>query len=252
VSEKAEIAIIGGSGFYRLAPSLDLNRCVVEDVETPYSNIPVKLSFEELEDVPVCFLARHGEQHRFPPHKVNYRANLWALHEFGIKHIIAVNTLGAINTDFSLPQLIIPDQLIDYTWGRDHTFFDGLNSLSDHIDFTEPFTAELREKLLTQAEKLKLSAATSACVACTQGPRLETAAEIRKLAKDGCDAVGMTLMPEAALARELKISYASIGLVVNMAAGLAEGEISIEAIQEVLAAGLTDVRKLISAVLPTI
>jgi 5'-methylthioinosine phosphorylase len=252
VSKHPTLAIIGGSGFYELQSELESQQKDFLELETPYSNTAVKLGIEVLSGHRVFFLARHGEQHRFPPHRINYRANLCALRDAGVKTIIAINTVGGIQANLKPGHLLIPDQLIDYTWGREHTIFDSLNTLGDHIDFTHPFTQSLREIFIAAATKLDLAFAAQGCVGCTQGPRLETAAEIQRLEKDGCDAVGMTMMPEASLARELKMDYASIALVVNRAAGLDGDSISIEMIQEVLVSGHRQVRELIRACLPAL
>lgn len=246
----AALAIIGGSGFYHLSspsPDKESEQTTYLDISTPFANEAIRLSRETLNSTSVYFIPRHGVQHNLPPHKINYRANLWALKEAGVQKIIAVNAVGGINSQMTPGSLVIPDQLIDYTWGREQSFFDGLNSLHDHIDFTHPYDAQLRELLINQAEHLTLPVFSKACFGCTQGPRLETAAEIQKLKRDGCDIVGMTGMPEAALARELDISYASITLVVNPAAGLSEDKITIEEIKKVLDEGLQDVRKLLRA-----
>jgi len=245
-----DLAIIGGSGFYHLntANSAEYNaQNEYLDLSTPFAKEPIRLNKETLNTTSVYFIPRHGVDHNLPPHKINYRANLWALKEAGVRKIIAVNAVGGISPQMSPGSLVIPDQLIDYTWGRDHSFFDGLNSLHDHIDFTHPYDAQLRELLLNEAKILNLSVFSKACFACTQGPRLETAAEIQKLKGDGCDIVGMTGMPEAALARELGIAYACITLVVNPAAGLSEEKITIEKIKKVLDEGLQDVRYLLGA-----
>ncbi len=252
MGDSPSIAIIGGSGFYRLHEAETQGQQDFIEQDTPYSNTPVNISIESVNGQTVFFLARHGEQHSLPPHRVNYRANLWALKQAGAQKIIAINSVGAINTQLKPGQIAIPDQLIDYTWGREHSFFDGLDSLNDHIDFTHPFSESLRQIFIQQAKALAIPLAENACVACTQGPRLETAAEIRKLDKDGCDLVGMTLMPEAALARELQLDYASIALIVNLAAGLSETLISIDEIRKILSVGLADVRKLLSASLPAL
>lgn len=252
MTDSPSIAIIGGSGFYSLHGDLkEVQQDFIEQ-DTPYSTAPVQINIESLNGNPVFFLARHGEQHSLPPHRINYLANLWALKQTGAKKIIAINTVGAIDTRMQPGQIAIPDQLIDYTWGRKHSFFDGLDSLNDHIDFTYPFTDSLRKIFIHYAKALAIPVVENACVACTQGPRLETAAEIRKFSNDGCDLVGMTLMPEAALARELELDYASIALIVNLAAGLSETLISIDEIRQVISVGLADVRKLISATLPSL
>lgn len=245
-----DLAIIGGSGFYSLAPANSASNNEATkylDISTPFAEEAIRLNQERLNTTSVYFIPRHGVDHNLPPHKINYRANIWALKEVGVQKIIAVNAVGGINSQMTAGSLVIPDQLIDYTWGRDHSFFDGLNSLHDHVDFTHPYDAQLRDLLFKEAEALNLSAFNKACFACTQGPRLETAAEIQKLKHDGCDVVGMTGMPEAALARELGISYACITLVVNPAAGLSDEKITIEKIKEVLNEGLQNVRKLLTA-----
>ena len=243
----SEIGIIGGSGFYHLNPDATTVFSNINDIVTPFAETPVSLIEEKFNERDVCFLPRHGSQHNIPPNKINYRANLWALQKAGVKKIIAVNTVGGIAANLKPGSLVIPDQLIDYTWGRAHSFFDGLSSLHDHVDFTYPYDAELRDVLVQEAAKLNLSIDEQACFACTQGPRLETAAEIQKLKADGCDIVGMTGMPEAALARELGIAYACVALVVNPAAGLSDELITIDKIKSVLDEGLQEVRALLSA-----
>tara|TARA_R110000824_G_scaffold288508_3_gene476745 strand:- start:69375 stop:70133 length:759 start_codon:yes stop_codon:yes gene_type:complete len=247
VSFQSDIGIIGGSGFYRLNTGLTDQQLSYQEIETPYAKQKVKLAQERLANRPVYFLPRHGEQHNLPPHKINYRSNLWALKEAGVTSIIAVNAVGGIKHGLSPGTIVIPDQLIDYTWGREHSFFDGLNSLHDHCDFTFPYDSRLREILLEAAATLKMPVSNGGCFACTQGPRLETAAEIQKLKRDACDIVGMTGMPEAVLARELGIAYVCIALVVNPAAGLSDELISLDAIKKVLSTGLDDIRSLISA-----
>jgi 5'-methylthioinosine phosphorylase len=245
-----DLAIIGGSGFYQLKPDTPDEKSEHAnyiDISTPFGKEAIRISQDLLNETSVFFLPRHGVQHNVPPHKINYRANLWALKEAGVKKIIAVNAVGAINSQMAPGCLVIPDQLIDYTWGREHSFFDGLNSLHDHIDFTYPYDSQLRELLISEAKELNISVFNQACFGCTQGPRLETAAEIQKLKRDGCDIVGMTGMPEAALSRELGIPYACISLVVNPAAGLSAEDITIEKIKKVLGEGLKDVRKLLAA-----
>ena len=247
MSFQSKIGIIGGSGFYQLDSSLPAEDIKYLDVETPFADQACQFSQETVDNRPVYFLARHGIDHSVPPHKINYRANIWALKELGVEKILAVNAVGGIAENSKPGTLVIPDQLIDYTWGREHTFFDGLNSLHDHTDFTYPYDEELRKVLIKTAKELKLNVVDRACFACTQGPRLETAAEVQKLKADGCDVVGMTGMPEAALARELGMAYACITLVVNPAAGLSDELITIDKIREVLDTGLQDVRTLLAA-----
>jgi len=242
------IAVIGGSGLYTLheATAVMQNVCEsVRQVETPYSTAPVILYLEHTDSGPVWFLPRHGRDHSVAPHEINYRANLWALQQVGVRKIIAINAVGGINARFSNGVLVLPDQIIDYSWGRDHTFFSGTHAFDKHIDFTYPYDAALGEALAQAAKRLDLTLHKNAVYACTQGPRLETAAEIRKLERDGCDIVGMTGMPEAALARELDLAYACVALVVNRAAGLEAGLISLDTIRHVLEAGITDVKRLL-------
>lgn len=212
------LAIIGGSGLTQLA-TLDLIRREV--VRTPYGEPSGALTFGRLCSSPVVFLARHGYGHTIPPHRVNYQANLWALHQAKVDAIISVASVGGIRTGLCPGTLIVPDQIIDYTWGRKSTFHDGADEPVVHIDFTEPYDDKLRQRILAAAAVASESIVDGAVYAATQGPRLETAAEINRLERDGADVVGMTGMPEAALARELGIPYAAINVVANFAAGRA-------------------------------
>lgn len=238
------IGIIGGSGFYSLSGETPTQSV---DIQTPFAEPPVTVHRESLGDNEVLFLPRHGTEHGIPPHKVNYRANLYALKESGATHIIAVNVVGGI-TDLMAPgTLVIPDQVIDYTWGRAHTFFDALDAVENHIDFTWPYDATLRETLVASVAASELACIDKGVYGCTQGPRLETAAEIQRLKRDGCDIVGMTGMPEAALARELQIPYASICLVVNWAAGLDSDAISFAQISAILDTGINDIRRVLQS-----
>lgn len=213
------LAIIGGSGLDRLA-ALESTRPVV--VSTPYGEPSGPLIVGRLNNHDVVFLARHGENHRLPPHKINYRANMWALQAQGVKKIVAVATVGGIGSDFGAGTLAIPDQIIDYTWGRISTYFDGDSGDSGdvkHIDFTQPYCESMRETLVRATRRTGDLVHSGGTYAATQGPRLESAAEIARLARDGADMVGMTGMPEAALARELDLCYATLAVVVNAAAG---------------------------------
>ena len=209
------LAIIGGTGLTQLA-NLEVSRRQV--VRTPYGEPSGPLTFGAIRSVPVIFLARHGYGHTIPPHQVNYRANLWALKEQSAREIVSVVSVGGIRRDLGPGTIVIPHQIIDYTWGRASTFFEGEAPVR-HIDFTEPFAARLRTRLLAAAKKSGEAAGDGAVYAATQGPRLETAAEIDRLEKEGADIVGMTGMPEAALAREIDLDYAAVAAVVNHAAG---------------------------------
>jgi len=211
-----EIAIIGGTGLARMK---DLQSLGHELVTTPFGEASGPLTHGRLWGHPIVFLPRHGYGHTIPPHRVNYRANLWALHHVGVRQLIAVNAVGLIRGDLNPGDLVLPDQLIDYTHGREHTFFDGDSKGVEHVDFTEPYCPRLREALRQAARSAGVQIADKACYGATQGPRLETSAEIHRMERDGCDLVGMTGMPEAALARELGLDYVCVALGVNRAAG---------------------------------
>ncbi len=210
------LAIIGGSGLDRLS-ALESARQV--PMTTPYGDPSAPLVFGRLKQRDVVFLARHGENHRWPPHRINYRANLWALREQGVKNIVAIATVGGIGPGFGAGTLTLPDQILDYTWGRASTYSDGDGAEVKHIDFTQPYCEALRARLTRAAQRAGEHVHSGGVYAATQGPRLETAAEIARLARDGANMVGMTGMPEAALARELDLCYATLAVVVNAAAG---------------------------------
>ena len=245
----SSVAIIGGTGLTSLQGLQITNR---EIVQTPYgepSGILVRGNYCGHE---VLFLPRHGPGHTIPPHQVNYRANIWALKEVGVTNVIAVNAVGGIRLDMEPGSLVIPNQIIDYTWGRTNTYFeDSLNQVV-HVDFTEPYCASLRLQLIDAAAQAGLAVIDGGTYGATQGPRLETTAEIDRLERDGCDLVGMTVMPEAVLARDMELCYASVSLVVNRAAGRGEGEITMVEIEQNLNSGITDVRKLLEHVIPLI
>lgn len=237
------LGIIGGSG---LDAYEGLEISARRTVETPYGSPSSQLIHGQLNGQSVVFLPRHGEGHQFPPHRINYRANIWALRESGVDQVIAVAAVGGVTADFGPGSLCIPDQLVDYTWGRAHTFFDGEGMPVEHIDFTQPYCGTLRDRLLGSARRLGIPAQPQGCYAATQGPRLETAAEVRRLEQDGCDLVGMTGMPEASLAKELGLCYACCALVVNWAAGKAEGPILMQEIEGNLEQGMSLVRQVIA------
>lgn len=230
--KKPYLAIIGGTGLLDLADLEGLKRVVAR---TPYGDPSGPLTMGTLAGVEVVFLARHGYGHTLPPHEINYRANLWALREKGVTHAVGVCSVGGIGEKFVPGIIALPDQIIDYTFGRKSTFFETtFDSPVVHVDFTWPFSSDLREKLLEAARAAGETLASSGTYGATQGPRLETAAEIERMARDGADLVGMTAMPEAALAREAGIEYAIVCPVVNWAAGRGESHkaISAEAIEE--------------------
>jgi len=239
-----ETAIIGGTGLSSL-PNLEITRRQV--IQTPYGEPSGPLTRGHLAGKPVIFLARHGYTHRIPPHQVNYRANLWALRELGVTHVIAIAAVGGISPETQPSSLVIPDQIVDYTYGRAHTFFEGDLEAVHHIDFTYPYCETLRQILLGSAQSHELRVKPSGTYAATPGPRLETAAEIDRLARDGCDVVGMTGMPEAALARELDLCYATCAVVANWAAGRGEGEILMSEIDRHLKVGIKRAHTLLEA-----
>lgn len=243
-SVKPSLAVIGGTG---------LNRGFGEAVNeitlpyTPYGEPSANLGiFKSEANIPFAFLPRHGSPHQIPPHKINYRANIWALKQQGISQVIAVNAVGGIPASMGAGVMVVPDQLVDYTHGREHTFSDGSeHSTLEHIDFTHPFSAQLRGAILSAASTLGVSVYDGGVYGVVQGPRLETAAEINRMETDGCDLVGMTAMPEAALARELGMAYASLCLVVNPAAGRSDKAITMDDIGRVLEQGMSQVQALL-------
>lgn len=229
-------AFIGGTGLTRM---VGLEVIEEHDLNTRWGSKPAAPVIEgKLGEERVLFLARHGNPHVLLPHEVNYRANLSALNELGATEIIAVNAVGGITERAATGTLVVPDQIIDYTWGRAHTFFDNRNDPPVHVDFTWPFDDELRRMLCDTLAGSDHHWVDGGVYGATQGPRLETAAEIRKLERDGCDIVGMTGMPEAVLARELGIPYAMLSLVVNPAAGKSDREITMEEIEAVVKDGM--------------
>ncbi len=238
------LAIIGGSGLTQLA-NLEITHRQV--MRTPYGEPSGAFTFGTINQHAVMFIARHGYGHTIPPHEVNYRANLWALHEQGAKRIVAVASVGGIRADLSPGVIVLPHQIIDYTYGRAFTYFDGRDRPLTHIDFTQPYSHKLRQQILDAARLAKVPCLDGGVYAATQGPRLETAAEINRLERDGADMVGMTGMPEAALARELGLSYAAIAVVVNHAAGRGSSRdaVHLEKINAVTQLAMTSVRNII-------
>ncbi|MES9869213.1 MAG: S-methyl-5'-thioinosine phosphorylase [Sedimenticola sp.] len=237
------LAIIGGSGFTKLEELKIVRR---EVIHTPFGEPSSPLIHGVFNGLEVVFLPRHGSAHTIPPHKVNYRANLWALKHIGIKRIIGVAAVGGIRKDMEPGCIVIPDQIIDYTYGRKHTFFETDLSHVTHIDFTEPYCQELRSALIESSASAGIELITDGTYGATQGPRLETAKEIDRMEGDGCDLVGMTGMPEAALAKELDICYACCAVVANWAAGRSDGPITMEEIEKHLLGGMEKARILLS------
>lgn len=224
------LAVIGGTGVYKLA-ALEQVESHLPETRYGFPSGPVRVGM--LAGKRVAFLARHGEGHSVPPHKVNYRANLVALQMVGASRVLALNTVGGITDAYGPRVLACPDQLIDYTWGRISTLSEEEGSDVLHVDFGDPYTPALRAQILAAAQRAQVAVVNGGCYGATQGPRLETKAEIARMKRDGCDLVGMTGMPEAGLARELGLSYACLGIVANWAAGCGDAaEITME---EVLA-----------------
>lgn len=242
------LAVIGGSGLYRFDGLQSVER---HALDTPYGAPSAELVTGLLGGRRLAFLARHGEQHTIAPHRVNYRANIHALHTLGARRLIAVNAVGGIRADLGPRRLVVPDQIIDYTHGRLSSFCDAPGARVEHVDFTHPYSESLRQALLAAGRDSAIDLVDGACYGAVQGPRLETAAEVHRLRRDGCDLIGMTGMPEAVLARELGMEYASLALVANWAAGVEPGgeTISVEDIFRILAECTAKVPDLIRAVL---
>jgi len=242
----SDLAIIGGTGLTKL-DGLEITHRQI--LKTPYGETSSPIINGSYCGKSVIFLARHGARHTIPPHQINYRANIWSLKELGVKKVIAIATVGGINPDMQPKHLVIPDQLIDYTSGREQTFFaEDLKEIT-HIDFTNPYCDNLRNKILnasSQLHNLNTQIHNKAVYGATQGPRLETAAEINRMARDGCDIVGMTGMPEAALARELDLCYACCAIVVNPAAGRGSAPITMADIESNLKEGIVFVREILA------
>ena len=239
-----EFAVIGGTGLTEIEGLEVIHR---EVVHTPYGEPSGPVTHGMIAGKRIVFLARHGYTHNIPPHKVNYRANLWALKSLGVEKVVAMAAVGGITPEMKPTRLVIPDQIIDYTYGRPHTFFEeGLTDVT-HIDFSWPYCPEVRNALLAAAECAQLDVVSRGTYAATQGPRLETVAEIARLERDGCDLVGMTAMPEASLARELELCYASCAVVANWAAGKDSAEITMAEIQENLLVVMANARALLRA-----
>lgn len=241
-----DIAVIGGTGLNALEGARAIEQ---RQVDTPYGRVSAPLQVVAVGARRALFLARHGQPHHIPPHRINYRANLWALREQGVRRVIAVNAVGGISDVMAAGVIAVPDQIIDYTYGREHTFYDGEAGALEHVDFSYPYSEILRAALLQAAAAAGVAVVDGGVYGATQGPRLESVAEIERMARDGCALVGMTGMPEAALARELGLEYAALCLVVNPAAGRAPGIITMEDIRRVLAEGMGRVEAVLAAAL---
>ena len=241
------LALLGGTGLTELE---ETDRTLV--IDTPYGppSAPVRVVREG--PARLLFLPRHGSPHRFPPHCVNYRANLWALREAGARRVLAVYAVGGLHEPYVPGALAAVDQLIDYSWGREHTYSDSEHVPLVHVDFSRPYEGALRSALLGAAQVAGIDVIDGGCIGVFQGPRLESAAEIRRARRDGCDLAGMTALPEAGLARELGLDYAGLGVVSNWGAGVTDEPLSEEDIAETLREPMARVRRLIDALVETL
>lgn len=245
----SRLAVIGGTGLVKM------EGLVIRDdisLDTPFGKPSSCLYQGSYAGREIVFLPRHGDPPVIPPHRVNYRANLWALKETGVKTILGINAVGGISAPMIPCRLVVPHQIIDYTWGRKHTFFENETTSPVHVDFTHPYSESLRGLIIAAASRAEVSIHPHGIYAATQGPRLETAAEIMRLERDGCDIVGMTGMPETALARELELEYAAIALVVNLAAGKGTDQITMDLIRENMDKALADLMRLFNELIPEI
>ena len=245
------IAVIGGSGLLGISEESSTTEDVVD---TPYGKPSSALKISKLNGIEIAFIPRHGDPHNIPPHLINYRANIWALKSLGVKTIISVATVGSIAPEIEPGSLVFPNQIIDYTSAREHTFFDGINKPLNHIDFTYPYDESCRSQLISTSKKLQIKFIDNGCYASVNGPRLETAAEINRYENDGATIVGMTGMPEASLARELDISYVAICPVANHAAGrgLSKDGLNLETINKNAKKMMTSVNALLKEVIKKI
>ena len=238
----SKFAIIGGTGLNQMQ---GLQIVKTHSLETPFGKPSADYIEGLMNGKTVIFLARHGHPHHIAPHKINYRANIWGLKQLGVTDIIAIAAVGGITEYMAPAHMVIPDQLIDYSYGREHTFLAEETEAVQHIDFTYPYSPQLRQQLIEVAVSKQQKVSIKGTYGCTQGPRLESAGEIRRMQQDGCDLVGMTGMPEAGLARELELNYVCLAVVVNWAAGKSEGEITMAEIEFHLKQGMQDIHTLL-------
>lgn len=236
------LGLIGGTGLDQWGSAVRMH-----ELDSEYGRPSASLAEYQVGELQLFFLPRHGRQHEIPPHAVNYRANIDIFRQLGVNGIIAVNAVGGISAYNQPGVLTVPDQLIDYTWGRAHSFSMTAADELSHIEFAQPFDGQLRASLLGAANAAHVDVVDGGCIAVTQGPRLETTAEIRRFKQDGCDLVGMTSMPEAALAREAGLDYASLCVNANRAAGLESEPVSMKAIEATLEVAMVKVRKLLGS-----
>ncbi len=241
-SGELTLALIGGTGLTELDEHAE-----ALNIDTPYGPAAAAIRVIATKPVRLLFLPRHGNPHRFPPHRVNYRANMWALREAGAQQVLAISAVGGIGEGYAPGTLAAPDQLIDYSWGREHTYSDSAEVELVHVDFTWPYEGPLRKALLAAAREINIPLVDGGCIGVLQGPRLESAAEIKRARRDGCDMVGMTSLPEAGLARELGLDYAGLAVVSNFAAGITDEPLSEADIAATLREPMQRVRTLVQA-----
>lgn len=231
-----DYAIIGGTGIYE---SDLLKNSTEQVIKTPYGS--VNLSVGNYKGHEIAFLTRHGKKHSVTPHKINYRANIWALKSLGVKYTIATAAVGSTNPSMQTSDIVIVDQFLDFTKNRVYTFFDGEGDTVVHIDVTEPYCPELRQLIITNAQDYQLKVHPTGCYGCFEGPRYETAAEVKMVAMLGGDVVGMTSVPEVVLAREAGICYATICMVTNMGAGISEVNLVHDEVSQIMSENLSTV-----------
>jgi 5'-methylthioinosine phosphorylase len=241
-SGEPTLALIGGTGLTELDEHAE-----ALSIDTPYGAAAAAIRVIATKPLRLLFLPRHGSPHRFPPHRVNYRANMWALRAAGAHQVLAVSAVGGVGPGYAPGTLAAPDQLIDYSWGREHTYSDSAEVELVHVDFTWPYEGPLRKTLLTAARAADIPLVDGGCIGVFQGPRLESAAEIKRARRDGCDMVGMTSLPEAGLARELGLDYAGLAVVSNFAAGITDEPLSEADIAASLREPMQRVRTLVQA-----
>lgn len=241
-TDKVDLAIIGGSGLDKID---NLENITQHKLDTPYGKPSAAFIRGHLADKSIIFLARHGNSHNIAPNKINYRANIWGLKQLGVDKIIAVAAVGGITKNMPPKSIVLPDQIIDYSYNREQSFFDGNIEPIKHIDFSYPYNKSLRLALARAADSVDIKITAEGVYGCCQGPRLETAAEIKRMQKDGCNLVGMTAMPEAVLAREIGINYATCAVVTNWAAGITATAITMETIIKNLNTGIENVKKIL-------
>jgi 5'-methylthioinosine phosphorylase len=245
-----KMAVLGGSALPRLE---NFEILAIHNEDTPFGATSAPIFRGIFAGHEIFFLDRHGSDRKTAPHKINYRANIWALHQLGVGKIIGLSNVGGIRSDMTPGYFAFPDQLLDYTNNRANSFYEEDFDFSRHIDFSKPFSAELHHQLVEAAQSLGLNFTEAATYGVTQGPRFETIAEINRMERDGCDIVGMTAMPESALARELEIQYAIIAIVASKAAGRSDGlNVDISDIHAVVQQSLGQVYELLRSVISTL